>query len=350
MIVLDPSGVLRMRAALTNLGADGYQVDELLLSLPTPPSASEILDFAGRWGKERVPQRSAVTIGAHRREGRHGRTGADAATLLSVGEPGFGFARGEVWAIHTAWSGNHVHQVERVHTGVQTLGGGELLLPGEVRLAHGETYTGPWIHAVHGDGLDEVARRFHRQLRARPGHPHSARPVTINVWEAVYFDHDLDALVELADRAADLGIERFVLDDGWFGSRRDDHSGLGDWTVSSDVWPDGLHPWSTTCARSACSSGSGSSPRWSTGLRPRPGAPEWILSTGDRMPPSRAGSRSSTWAIRIASPISATRSSRSSTSTTSATSSGTTTATSPTRVGAPTAPRACTGRRSRCTG
>ncbi|ROP48758.1 MULTISPECIES: alpha-galactosidase [unclassified Rathayibacter] len=286
VIVLDPSGVLRMRAALTNLGGDGYQVDELLLSLPTPASASEILDFAGRWGKERVPQRSAVTIGAHRREGRHGRTGADAATLLSVGEPGFGFARGEVWGVHTAWSGNHVHQVERVHTGVQTLGGGELLLPGEVRLAHGETYTGPWIHAVYGDGLDEVARRFHRQLRARPGHPHSARPVTINVWEAVYFDHDLDALVELADRAADLGIERFVLDDGWFGSRRDDHSGLGDWTVSSDVWPDGLHPLVDHVRSLGLQFGLWFEPEMVNPDSDLARAhPEWILATGDRMPP-----------------------------------------------------------------
>jgi len=68
------------------------------------------------------------------------------------------------------------------------------------------------------------------------------RPVTLNVWEAVYFDHDLDRLADLARRAAALGVERYLLDDGWFGSRRDDHSGLGDWTVSAEVWPDGLGP------------------------------------------------------------------------------------------------------------
>src|SRR5690606_2533654 len=68
------------------------------------------------------------------------------------------------------------------------------------------------------------------------------RPVTLNVWEAVYFDHDLERLTALADSAAALGVERFVLDDGWFGSRRDDFSGLGDWEVSPAVWPDGLGP------------------------------------------------------------------------------------------------------------
>jgi alpha-galactosidase len=64
--------------------------------------------------------------------------------------------------------------------------------------------------------------------------------VLVNTWEAVYFDHDLDKLRALADRAAQVGIERFVLDDGWFGSRRDDASGLGDWVVSPDAHPRGL--------------------------------------------------------------------------------------------------------------
>lgn len=94
----------------------------------------------------------------------------------------------------------------------------------------------------HAIGLDAQAARFHRHLRSLPANPGPERPVTINVWEAVYFDHDLDRLVDLAERAAALGVERFVLDDGWFGARRDDTAGLGDWVVSKDVWPDGLHP------------------------------------------------------------------------------------------------------------
>ncbi len=144
--------------------------------------------------------------------------------------------------MHTGWSGNHTHYAERLSTGKQVLGGGELLLPGEVRLAEGESYQSPWIYGSYGVGLDQVARRFHTYLRSRPQHPCPQRPVTLNVWEAVHFDHDLDRLVDLAERAAELGVERYVLDDGWFSSRRDDTSGLGDWTVSAEVWPDGLHP------------------------------------------------------------------------------------------------------------
>ncbi|MCY1141097.1 alpha-galactosidase [Actinoplanes sp. Pm04-4] len=241
-IELLATGLVRARAAVTNQHVDPYALEDLVLSFPIPARATELLDFAGRHNLERVPQRLPLTVGAHVRENRRGRTGADSAYVLHAGEPGFGFARGRVWAVHTAWSGNHTHYAERVWSGEQRLGGGELLLPGEVRLVRGETYTSPWVYAAHGDGLDEVARRFHRHLRDRERTVSSERPVSLNVWEAVYFDHNLPRLLELAERAAEAGAERYVLDDGWFGSRRDDTSGLGDWVVSPDVWPDGLHP------------------------------------------------------------------------------------------------------------
>ncbi|GAA1788560.1 alpha-galactosidase [Agromyces lapidis] len=284
-IELSEAGIVRARAELENLGDEAYQIDELLLCLPTPAIASEVLDFAGRWGGERAPQRRAMAIGAHRREGRRGRTGLDAPMILSVGTPGFGFGNGEVWGIHTAWSGNHVHQVERVLSGEQLLGGGELLLPGEVSLARGERYESPWVYGIYGVGLDDSARRMHRHLRARPQHPRSARPVTLNVWEAVYFDHDLDTLLELADRAAELGIERFVLDDGWFGARRNDRAGLGDWTVSSEVWPNGLHPLVDRVRGLGMEFGLWFEPEMvnidSELARTHP---EWIMATGGRLP------------------------------------------------------------------
>ena len=241
VVQLTPEGVLRSRARLTNRG-ETYTLDGLTLALPVPARASELLDLAGRWGKEKVPQRSPFGVGTHLREGRKGRTGADAAGVLHAGEAGFGFGVGEIWAVHTAWSGNHVHYAERTFDGHRVIGGGDLLLPGEVQLKRDETYESPWLYGVFGVGLDDVAHRLHRLLRARPEHPSSPRKVTLNVWEAVYFDHDIPRLLDLADRAAALGVERLVLDDGWFGARRDDTAGLGDWVVSTDVWPDGLHP------------------------------------------------------------------------------------------------------------
>ena len=241
-IELLPSGLVRARARVTNTGEDRYALEDLVLAFPVPPEACELLDFGGRWGHERAPQRRPFTVGTHLREGRKGRTGADSAYLLHAGTPGFGFGDGQVYAVHTAYSGNHTHYAERVFTGDRVLGGGELLLPEEVQLATGEAYEGPWVYAAHGTGLDDVARRFHRHLRSRERPVTTTRPVTLNVWEAVYFNHDTDRLLDLAERAAALGVERYVLDDGWFGSRRDDRSGLGDWVVSDVAWPHGLHP------------------------------------------------------------------------------------------------------------
>ncbi len=242
VVALLETGLVRVWAAVTNLADAPYTVDGLTPALPVPADADELLDFAGRHNQERVPQRAAFHTGVHLRENRRGRTGADSAYVLHAGPAGFGFAAGRVHAVHTAWSGNHVHYAERALTGECLLGGGELLLPGEIRLAADETYTSPWLYGAFGAGLDEVARRFHRHLRARPRPVSRDRPVTLNVWEAVYFAQDRDRLLDLADRAAEVGVERFVLDDGWFGARRHDRAGLGDWVVSNEVWPAGLHP------------------------------------------------------------------------------------------------------------
>ncbi|GAA2739661.1 alpha-galactosidase [Pedococcus aerophilus] len=247
---LDDHGVLRVANAVTNVGDDtssALDLGALRAVLPLPTRATEVLDLTGRWCRERAPQRSALQDGTHLRASRRGRTGHDATLLLTVGTPGFGFRTGEVWSVHVAWSGNHEHLVERLPEGAgihaSVLGGGELLEPGEVRLAPGETYTAPDVVFVHSaDGLDGLSRRLHRSQRATATHSNDPRPLVLNTWEAVYFDHDLDRLKALADTAASIGVERFVLDDGWFGSRRDDHSGLGDWVVSTDMWPQGLQP------------------------------------------------------------------------------------------------------------
>jgi alpha-galactosidase len=233
-----PSGVVRVRAAITNAGTTDYAVGAVRLGLPVPERAALVHDLAGRWAKERVPQTRDFTVGAHVRESRHGRPGADAATVTIAATSDLGFDTGEAWGVHVAFSGNHAVSAERAFTGERLLSGSELLLPGEIELAPGDTYATPEIYASYGIGHDGVASRFHELLRARPHHPRTPRPVVMNVWEAAYFDHDLARMTALVDRAAEVGVERFVLDDGWFAARRDDTTSLGDW-VLSDAWSDG---------------------------------------------------------------------------------------------------------------
>ena len=246
---MDAHGVLTVTPSVTNTTGASTVLDlaALRVLLPLPSRAGEVLDLTGRWCRERAPQRSALSDGTHLRASRRGRTGHDATLLLAVGTPGFGFRSGEVWSVHVAWSGNHEHLVERLPEGAgmhaAVLGGGELLEAGEIRLAPGESYTAPGVVFVHSaEGLDEISSRMYRSQRSRAVHTNTPRPLVLNTWEAVYFDHDLDRLRELADTAAAIGVERFVLDDGWFGGRRDDRRGLGDWWVSPDMWPGGLGP------------------------------------------------------------------------------------------------------------
>ncbi|MCC2594449.1 alpha-galactosidase [Tessaracoccus sp. OS52] len=285
IVELTDQGLVKLRADLTNLADEEYEVGELTLALPAPRHAEEVLDFGGRWGAERMPQRTALGLGSHRRENRRGRTGADSAYILHLGTSGFDFSTGETWAVHTAWSGNHIHFAERDFVGFQAIGGGELLLPGEVRLSRGDSYETPWLFFNWGIGLDAQADRFHRYQRALPAAPDWNRPVALNVWEAVYFDHDLDRLIDLAERAARLGVERYVVDDGWFGARRDDSAGLGDWVVAADVWPDGLHPLVDRVKDLGMQFGLWFEPEMvNLGSDVARAHPEWVMQPGGRLP------------------------------------------------------------------
>ncbi|SRR6266536_873883 len=289
-IELSPSGLLRLRHTLRNEGDRPYTVNELTCALPVPAQATELLDLSGRWCRERHPQRHPLELGSWVRESRRGRTGHDATIGLLAGTPGFGFRHGEVWAVHVGWSGNHVSYAERWPSGDAVLGGGELLLPGEVSLAPAEEHATPWLYAAYSPrGLDGIAAAFHGHLRRRAHHPgpDRPRPVVLNTWEAVYFDHDLDRLRALADAAAEIGVERFVLDDGWFRHRRDDTAGLGDWYVDETVWPHGLEPLIGHVRSLGMEFG-----LWVEPEMVNPDSdlyrahPDWILSAGGRLPPT----------------------------------------------------------------
>lgn len=240
---LTEHGLLFAQATLTNDDATDYHLDALRLCMLVPDTNSEILAFTGRWSNEFLPERIAWDSGTISVDNRRGRTSPDRMPTAFVGTSGFSEERGEVMAVHVAWSGNTALRFDALTDGRRVLQAGELLLPGEIVLAPGESYRTPEVvFAVSTSGLNGISDQFHEHFRSRPNHPQSPRPIHLNTWEAVYFDHDLTTLKQLADRAAGVGIERWVLDDGWFHARRNDRAGLGDWWIDPDVWPDGLGP------------------------------------------------------------------------------------------------------------
>jgi len=247
---LDAAGVLHAETMVKNISKDTrLDVDVARVMLPLPLRASEVVDFTGRWTREHQPQRSSIRDGTWARTSRRGRPGHDSSFLTLAGTTGFGFRHGEIWATHVAWSGNQEVIVERLPEGAgvhaSVMGGGEVLDTGEGHLAPGQVYTSPTVMFAWSDeGMDGVTARLHASIRSRPNHPKTPRPLILNTWEAVYFDQGFDRLATLAATAADAGVERFVLDDGWFRNRRDDTAGLGDWYVDVDLWPEGLRPLS----------------------------------------------------------------------------------------------------------
>ncbi len=286
---LNEFGILKISAALTNAGNDSYNLEQFVYWLPLPDRADEVMDFTGRWSHERHPQRSAIRYGLTTREIREGRSGHDYTIAQLALAGGAEFGHGEVWGLSVAWSGNSVHHVERLATGDISIGAGELLEPGEIIIAAGVTHEIPPVIANYSDaGFDGLSHNYYRWLRARPHHPTNIRPrpLTLNVWEAIEFDHDVEKIKAIADAAAEVGVERFVLDDGWFNLRRHDRAGLGDWVVDKSIWPQGLAPIIQYINDKGMEFG-----LWFEGEMINPDSdlfrahPEWILHEAGRTPP-----------------------------------------------------------------
>ena len=241
-ISTSPSGVLMLQ---TLLDAE-YRIRLQWLAapvLPAPQLAIEMLDVSGKWTREFHLNHVAWTPGIRLRESRTGRSGHEHPPYLILPETGCSNTQGTAFALHYGWSGGHRMVAEELPDGRRQVQFGHASGAEASTGRHFET--APLYAAFSNCGLNGIATSFQRQVRdelvpwpnaARP------RPVHYNCWEAVYFNHNLQGLTALADRAAALGAERFVLDDGWFGRRDDDTSSLGDWQVDRRKWPEGLHP------------------------------------------------------------------------------------------------------------
>ena len=239
--------VLEASTQITNLGLSPLSIDWCAaLCMPLNRRLQHLNGFTGRWAGEFQMQEIPAFRGSYLRENKSGRTSHDNFPALLAMASCTSEKNGPAAGFHLGWSGNNRVRVDRLSDGTAAMQMGELFFPGEMVLQSGNYYKTPTLYAAWSDaGLSALSQKFqdHLAQKVMNGRPNATRrPVHYNTWEAVYFDHSEDKLMELAQAASDIGAERFVLDDGWFGGRRDDKTGLGDWTVSSDVYPNGLEP------------------------------------------------------------------------------------------------------------
>ncbi|WP_051540680.1 alpha-galactosidase [Ahrensia sp. 13_GOM-1096m] len=245
---LDPeTDVAVFATELFNVGDSPVSVDWLSAPVVVPAQQySQHLSFHGRWCAEFQIERQPIPMGLTKRENRRGRTSHEAFPGLILLNAKTDDESGPCLGMHLGWSGNHRIVLERLSTGDVQVQMGALLFSGEGMIKPKQSMKTPSIYVAHSsNGLNALSQKFHHHVRKnilKFPVPDKPRPVTVNTWEALYFDHDHSRLCALVDAAADIGAERFVLDDGWFRGRNDDTSSLGDWYPDETKYPNGLGP------------------------------------------------------------------------------------------------------------
>lgn len=246
-IAVLPGGAFCFSAKLTNRSTEQVAIDWLASALlPLAATSNSMISWRGRHNAELAEWAEPMPGQIWQREGRRGIPGHGGPPGVVILDAGATEHHGQVLSLQLAWSGDSRIAVERSDEGFWLLSAGAVPLAGEVVLAPGESHAAPQaIVAVSSHGRNGAMAQQHDAVRARmswPGGAMRPRPVHLNSWEACYFDHDAARIGELAEAAAAIGVERFVLDDGWFRRRDADTAGLGDWTADPRKYPDGLKP------------------------------------------------------------------------------------------------------------
>ena len=240
-------GLVAVELDVINESATAVQLQRCAsLVLPLPRWISTVVSYDGRWSGEMHSRRQA--LGSAPRLGAAsagGRPGFSAGQWLSFEALDTHEHHGAVLSVHLAWSGDHEWNLDTNVDGDSVLWLGARLEPGEIELQPGQNHAAPPVLLAFGcAGRAAVRRALHRHIRdaVLPSAARRPRKVHLNTWEACGFAQSMPRLEQLARDAAALGVERFVLDDGWFAARRDDTSSLGDWWPSPAIFPQGLEP------------------------------------------------------------------------------------------------------------
>ncbi|MEZ9660781.1 MULTISPECIES: alpha-galactosidase [unclassified Vibrio] len=239
------SDVVQKRVTVTNKGSNKYYLNKLSSTLPLPNHANELMTFHGRWCHEFQTQRQRFEHGGFMQENRRGRTSHENFPGMFAGTQGFSEQNGLVWGFHLGWSGNHQMRADVRSDGRRFVQAGELLLAGESILEPEATYQTPWLYGCYSNsGLNGIAQRFQQFVRDNiiQFPTDKPRPVHLNTWEGIYFDHKPEYIMRMATEASAMGVERFIIDDGWFIGRDGERTALGDWYLDEVKYPNGLEP------------------------------------------------------------------------------------------------------------
>ncbi len=245
--VSEDSDVLVRSAVIRNAGKDAAEIAKAFsfcTELPDTCGTYSALRLAGSWARERTPVITPLAEGTLRIESARGYSSHQMNPFLAVLSEGCGEESGECYGFNLLYSGSFAITADVSHNkSIRVQGGINDFLFGW-QLQGGETFATPQAALCYSsEGLGGMSRAYHdffREYIIDPKRVYMRRPIVINNWEATYFDFDNEKLFSIIDEAAKLGMDTFVLDDGWFGKRDGDTSGLGDWFVNERKLKGGL--------------------------------------------------------------------------------------------------------------
>ena len=221
-----------------------HLLNVMSLSLDLPDQDYVWMQLSGAWARERYIKERTLEQGITAIDSRRGNSSHEHNPFMVLKRPNAGETSGEVIGFSLIYSGNFrmqaevdTHDVTRITVGIN---------PDRFdwKLEPGEEFQTPEAVMVYSDqGLNKMSQTFHRLYAKRLARGYwrdRPRPILNNNWEATYFNFTEDRLVQIASKAKECGVELFVLDDGWFGQRNDDHAGLGDWVANPERLPNGI--------------------------------------------------------------------------------------------------------------
>jgi alpha-galactosidase len=243
--IYENAPVITRHARFVQNGEEPVVLDRALSAcVEFADSDFEMIHLSGAWGRERYIKTRKLEMGIQTVQSIRGASSSEHNPFIALKRPGTDEHQGEVYGFSFVYSGNFIAQVEvsthdltRVTMGIHP----EMF---SWKLGQGESFTTPEVVMVYSDsGLNKMSQTYHRLYRTRlvrGAWRDKPRPVLLNNWEATYFDFNEEKILSIAKKAKEVGVELFVLDDGWFGIRNDDTSGLGDWFVNTGKLPHGI--------------------------------------------------------------------------------------------------------------
>ena len=238
-------GVIARSARFINRGGSAvHLLKAMSLCMDLPDCEYDWVQFSGAWARERHMKVRRLEKGIQSVGSTRGHSSHEHNPFVILKRPGTDEFQGEAIGFGLVYSGNFLAQAEvDTHDTTRVILG---IHPESFdwKLEPGEEFQTPEAVMVYTDrGMNDMSQVFHRLYQKRLARGYwrdRVRPILINNWEATYMDFNEEKLLRIAETAKECGIELFVLDDGWFGARRDDTAGLGDWKANTELLPDGI--------------------------------------------------------------------------------------------------------------